>query len=575
MIEKIKQNYGITLIALVVTIIVLLILAGVSIMMLTGQNGILTRAGEAKTKTETSQTEEELKLAITSLATDYYTGTGGGTLGDYIFSHEEELKKALGTASVSLDATARTITYKGKLYAVADDGTVTSADGIALSASQKTLQIVGGTAEPGTLVATLINITGNITWTSSNEGIVKITGAGTEVTLTPVAEGTATITATCSGKEATCVVEVKQTTLATSLSVTPTTLTVAAGGTGEVTATQEGSGNEEIIWSVAEADKSKVTVTKKNENTATVTGVAEGTATITATTKNSGKTANCTVTIKEPQFADYTWSEINALAKAIAEDGNINNGYSSVTKTVNGNSYTVRVGDEKTITINDTAYTVRVIGFNHDTLANGQEAYGDANITKAGISFEFKTILFNSYLYKDGIGSYDNNGGWSNRELRTILNTSTATAGSGKINLYDIETAMGNSGIIKSVTKSYIDQKGTSYGASSTVETCNDKLWLLSCSEIWSDGYQEGAFGCAATSEGSQYKYYASIEGLTYNTGKDKLTKYAAGSSSSSIWWLRSPSSDYYNCFCCVGSSGEAGNVIARNSYGVAPGFAI
>ena len=44
-----KNNKGITLIALVVTIIVLLILAGVSIAMLTGDNGILTQGKNAKT----------------------------------------------------------------------------------------------------------------------------------------------------------------------------------------------------------------------------------------------------------------------------------------------------------------------------------------------------------------------------------------------------------------------------------------------------------------------------------------------------------------------------------------------
>ena len=47
-----KSNKGITLIALVITIIVLLILAGVSIAMLTGQNGILTQAQNAKNRTE-------------------------------------------------------------------------------------------------------------------------------------------------------------------------------------------------------------------------------------------------------------------------------------------------------------------------------------------------------------------------------------------------------------------------------------------------------------------------------------------------------------------------------------------
>ena len=58
-----KNNRGITLIALVVTIIVLLILAGISISMLTGQNGILNRASEAKEKTETSSVDEKRKLA--------------------------------------------------------------------------------------------------------------------------------------------------------------------------------------------------------------------------------------------------------------------------------------------------------------------------------------------------------------------------------------------------------------------------------------------------------------------------------------------------------------------------------
>ena len=46
--KVLKEKSGITLIALVITIIVLLILAGVSIAMLTGDNGILTQATEAK-----------------------------------------------------------------------------------------------------------------------------------------------------------------------------------------------------------------------------------------------------------------------------------------------------------------------------------------------------------------------------------------------------------------------------------------------------------------------------------------------------------------------------------------------
>ena len=54
-----KNNKGITLIALVITIIVLLILAGVSIAMLTGENGILNQAQKAKEETENAQGEEQ------------------------------------------------------------------------------------------------------------------------------------------------------------------------------------------------------------------------------------------------------------------------------------------------------------------------------------------------------------------------------------------------------------------------------------------------------------------------------------------------------------------------------------
>ena len=65
---------GITLIALVVTIIVLLILAGVAIATLTGNNGILTRAQEAKNKTEEAALEEKIKLLAAETMINQYTG---------------------------------------------------------------------------------------------------------------------------------------------------------------------------------------------------------------------------------------------------------------------------------------------------------------------------------------------------------------------------------------------------------------------------------------------------------------------------------------------------------------------
>ena len=60
--EKIKQTKAITLIALVITIIILLILAGVSIAMLTGNNGILTQAKLAKENTAAAEKKEKQEL---------------------------------------------------------------------------------------------------------------------------------------------------------------------------------------------------------------------------------------------------------------------------------------------------------------------------------------------------------------------------------------------------------------------------------------------------------------------------------------------------------------------------------
>lgn len=61
--EKLKNTRGITLIALVITIIVLLILAGVSIATLMGDNGILTNASRAKTEDAHASVREAISLA--------------------------------------------------------------------------------------------------------------------------------------------------------------------------------------------------------------------------------------------------------------------------------------------------------------------------------------------------------------------------------------------------------------------------------------------------------------------------------------------------------------------------------
>ena len=67
------NNKGITLIALVITIIVLLILAGVSIAMLTGQNGILTQANSSKIASTKAESVEKINLALNAMKSEIYS----------------------------------------------------------------------------------------------------------------------------------------------------------------------------------------------------------------------------------------------------------------------------------------------------------------------------------------------------------------------------------------------------------------------------------------------------------------------------------------------------------------------
>ena len=118
---NLKERKGITLIALVITIIVLLILAGVSIAMLTGQNGILTQAQKAKTTTENKSAEEKVKLAVMAARSQ---------------SEDASLDLEKLTAEVTTNyggqvdggAFPATVTIDGKTFTVDSNGNVTSKD---------------------------------------------------------------------------------------------------------------------------------------------------------------------------------------------------------------------------------------------------------------------------------------------------------------------------------------------------------------------------------------------------------------------------------------------------------------
>ena len=68
-----RNQKGITLVALVITIIVLLILAGVSISLVVGQNGVLNQASNAVVTNKAASVKEKVSTALASAETTYYT----------------------------------------------------------------------------------------------------------------------------------------------------------------------------------------------------------------------------------------------------------------------------------------------------------------------------------------------------------------------------------------------------------------------------------------------------------------------------------------------------------------------
>ena len=95
-----KNQKGITLIALVITIIVLLILAGVSIAMLTGPNGLLTRAEEGQISSVEGRVRDAVATAVSEARIRKYQSSDdiGSATGNITFNDiKDELGKTIGT----------------------------------------------------------------------------------------------------------------------------------------------------------------------------------------------------------------------------------------------------------------------------------------------------------------------------------------------------------------------------------------------------------------------------------------------------------------------------------------------
>lgn len=125
--RQLKNNKGITLIALVITIIVLIILAGVSISLVLGENGIVRKAQSAQKTTNTEKEREEISLALAEWEIVKTKETA--TL-------EEFMKEKFGEDKVvtgSNENEAIVTMESGNKYKVTAEGTVASTKGISIN----------------------------------------------------------------------------------------------------------------------------------------------------------------------------------------------------------------------------------------------------------------------------------------------------------------------------------------------------------------------------------------------------------------------------------------------------------
>ena len=166
-----RNTKGITLIALVVTIIVLIILAGVSISLVLGENGIVNKAKKAKENTELAKTEEETML--NDLAKQIEEGTSGGTTNPPVEKSDIEKSRDAGTymtAPTTLKDSNGNLIKVPQGFKIAQDSGINVTEGIVI--------------EDNDIIDGIGNNRGNqYVWVPVGTGIKKADGTSVDITL--------------------------------------------------------------------------------------------------------------------------------------------------------------------------------------------------------------------------------------------------------------------------------------------------------------------------------------------------------------------------------------------------------
>ncbi len=208
------------------------------------------------------------------------------------------------------------------------------------------------------------------------------------------------------------------------------------------------------------------------------------------------------------------------------------------------------IGDEKTITLSTgEKITLVILGFCHDGYYDSE----NDKDTSYTITFGMKNCLATRYQMN---ASNTNVGGWESSKMRTSVMPTLLSQLPA-----DLQS------VIKSVYK-----KTSAGNKSTTINTTNDKLFLLSEVEI------NGTTNTTYKDEGEQYAYFKRNGGyVAYGDGNypNGIKALSNGDGGSYYWWLRSPYVTYTNNFRCVCYGGYVVSSAARGSFGVSFGFCV
>ena len=290
------KNRGITLIALAVTVIVLLIISGVTISYMTGENGIINQSKESKKFAGTVEEKEVLNTSVAAAVgksskskveennlKKYLNQNVGDEVKDYT------LEKRDGYYSVTFTAT-------GNEYAVWENGTVQDMDEYQKTPYLKLdpSELNALETESSQVIKAITNVDNpNISWETSNENIVTIQKkSNTEITVTGKNNGSAVITAKMDKLETKCQVTVITSPKEIILSQTEIMIDLSSGSkTVQITPTiTPDSANKNITWTSSNTSIARV------DEFGTITGISNGEATVTAKTVN-GLTKICKVKV--------------------------------------------------------------------------------------------------------------------------------------------------------------------------------------------------------------------------------------------------------------------------------------